>query len=462
MTKELLLKNGTLVTAKDTVSADLLIRDGHIAAFGKDLTTDGETRDVAGLLVMPGGIDTHVHLQHPVERLGVVTADDFYTGTVAAACGGTTCIIDFALQKKGDSIEEAIRRRMSEARQSVIDFSLHVILTDLRDEVLAEIPTFIEQGYVSYKLFTTFGDKRIDDGDLVKVFEQLAHHGGLAYVHCENDGAIAHLIRRCLAQGETGPTGHLKSRPPVTEAEAANRAIALADMMGAPICIAHVTSKETVEVIATWANRGTNVFSETCPQYLSLNSEKLAPEHGFEAARYVCTPPLRDPEHQKALWHALERGDVQQVSSDHSSFPVKDREMGRGNFTRIPNGLPGIETRLPILFSEGVVKGRFTANRFVELVATNPAKIFGLYPQKGSLVPGSDADVVVMDPERRWVLDYRNLHQPVDYSPYEGMHLQGAPALTVSRGEIVAENGVPRVERGRGQFVARARRSPRE
>ena len=462
MPKELLLKNGTLVTASDKFDADLLIRDGHIAAFGKDLTTDGETRDVAGLLVMPGGIDTHVHLQHPIERLGVVTADDFYTGTVAAACGGTTCIIDFALQKKGDSIEEATRRRMDEARQSVVDFSLHVILTDLRDEVLDEIPTFIERGFVSYKLFTTFGDKRVDDGGLVKVFERLAPHGGLAYVHCENDGAIGHLIRRCLEQGETGPTGHLKSRPPITEAEAANRAIALADMMGAPICIAHVTSKETVEVIENWSNRGTIVFSETCPQYLSLNSEKLAPEHGFEAARFVCTPPLRDSKHQEALWQALERGSVQQVSSDHSSFPVKDREMGRDNFTRIPNGLPGIETRLPILFSEGVVKGRFTANRFVELVATNPAKIFGLYPRKGSLGMGADADLVVMDPEKQWVVDYRNLNQPVDYSPYQGMQIQGAPALTISRGQIVAENGAARAERGRGQFVARARRSTRE
>jgi len=462
MPKELLLKNGTLVTASDRFDADLLIRDGHIATVGKDLTTDGETRDVTGLLVMPGGIDTHVHLQHPIERLGVVTADDFHTGTVAAACGGTTCIIDFALQKKGDSIKDAIRRRMDEARQSVIDFGLHVILTDLRDEVLEEIPSFIEQGYVSFKLFTTFGDKRVDDGGLVKVFEQLAAHGGLAYVHCENDGAIGHLIRRCLAHGETGPSGHLNSRPPITEAEAANRAIALADMMGAPICIAHVTSKETVEVIETWRHRGANVFSETCPQYLSLNSEKLAPEHGFEAARYVCTPPLRDPEHQKALWLALERGSVQQVSSDHSSFPVKDREMGRENFTRIPNGLPGIETRLPIVFSEGVAKGRFTANRFVELVATNPAKIFGLYPQKGSLGLGADADLVVMDPARQWIVDYRNLNQPVDYSPYEGMHLQGAPALTISRGQIVAENGMPHAERGRGQFVARARRGTRE
>jgi dihydropyrimidinase len=404
---------------------------------------------------MPGGIDTHVHLEHPIERLGVTTADDFHTGTVAAACGGTTCIIDFALQKKGDSIERAVRRRMNQASQSVIDFGLHVILTDLRDEILSEIPLFIDRGYVSYKLFTTFGDKCIDDRGLVKVFEQLAPHGGLAYVHCENDGAIGHLIQKCLASGETGPTGHLKSRPPITEAEAANRAIALADMMGASICIAHVTSKETVEVIEVWRKRGARVVSETCPQYLSLSSEKLAPEHGFDAARYVCTPPLRDSEHQTALWQALERGALQQVSSDHSSFPVKDREMGRGNFTRIPNGLPGIETRLPILFSEGVSKGRFTANRFVELVATNPAKIFGLFPQKGSLSVGADADLVVVDPLKTWVIDHRHLHQPVDYSPYDGMSIRGAPILTISRGDIVVENGEPRANRGRGQFISR-------
>lgn len=455
MSSDLLLKNGTLAGAEETYPADLLIRGGRIAAIGRDLPADGEARDVTGLFVMPGGIDTHVHLQHPVERLGVVTADDFYTGTVAAACGGTTAIIDFALQDQGGSIEQALARRIEQARPSAIDYGLHVIVTDVRDDVLAEIPSAIASGHVSYKLFTTFADKRLDDASLVAVFEQTAAHGGLAYVHCENDGAITHFIRRCLERGDTGPSAHVKARPPLTEAEAAHRVLALAQMMKATVVIAHVTSEETLEVIEAWRRRGSRVFCETCPQYLTMTDRELAPELGFDAAPYVCTPPLRAPEHGHALWKALQRGQIQQVCSDHSSFTLQDREMGRHDFTRIPNGLPGIETRLSILFSEGVSTGKISINRFVELVSTNPAKIFGLFPKKGSLSIGADADLVVFDPEKEWIIDHKMLHQKVDYSPYQNMEVKGAPVLTISRGEVVSENGEPKAERGRGQFIRR-------
>jgi dihydropyrimidinase len=455
MSRELLLSGGTLATATESVEADLLIRDGKIALIGRDLATDGEKRDVSGLLVMPGGIDTHVHLEHPIERLGVVTGDDFYTGTVAAACGGTTTIIDFALQKKGESIAEALSRRRGQAEKCVIDYGLHVILTDVRDDVLAEIPHFIKEGYTSYKLFTTFGDKYLDDEAIIKVFEKTSAGGALAYMHCENDAACRHFVSAALKRGDTGPPGHRDGRPPLTEAEAVNRAIALAVMLDATVCIAHVTSKEALEVITSWRSKGARVNCETCTQYLTLTDEKLGPELGFEAAKYVCTPPLRAADHLESLWIGIERGGIQQVSSDHSSFTFKDREMGRDNFTRIPNGLAGIETRLPILFSDGVVTGRISLNRFVELTATNPAKIFGLFPQKGTLAVGADADIVVMDPEKEWVVDYKKLHQAVDYSPYEGKELKGAPVLTLSRGEAVAENQEPQMERGRGRFLAR-------
>ena len=456
MSSDLLLTGGTLVTPSESTQADLLIRRGRIAAIGRDLQADCDRRDVTGLWVMPGGIDTHVHLEHPIDRLGVVTADDFYTGTVAAACGGTTSIIDFALQRKGETIEQAVTRRMEEAGKSVVDYGLHVILTDVRDDVLEEIPRFIAEGYVSFKIYTTFGDKYVDDAGLLRVLEKTAAHGGLVYVHCENDAAIRYFTLACIECGETGPPGHMKSRPPEAEAEAVSRVIALAEMVRAPLCIAHVTSRRALESIQTARTRGVPVFAETCPQYLTLTDEQYAVDRGFEAAKYVCTPPLRAREHQQALWRGLSHGDLQQVSSDHSSFRFKDqRQVGRGDFTRIPNGLPGIETRLSILFSEGVCQGRLSASRFVDLVAAQPAKIFGLYPQKGTISVGSDADLVVLDPDAEWVVDYRSLHQAVDYSPYDGMTLKGTPVLTLLRGQVVSEGRQPRVERGQGRFLAR-------
>ncbi len=455
MTSDLLLTGGTLITPSESTQADLLIRQGRIAAIGRDLAADCETRDVSGLWVMPGGIDTHVHLEHPIDRLGVVTADDFYSGTVAAACGGTTSIIDFALQRKGETIRQAVDRRMAEAAKSVIDYGLHVILTDIRDDVIDDIPRFVDEGYVSFKIYTTFGDKYVDDDGLIRVLEKAGASGGLVYVHCENDAAVRHFTLGCIECGETGPPGHMKSRPPEAEAEAVGRAIALAEMVNAPLCIAHVTSRGALETIRAARARGAAVVAETCPQYLTLSDRKYSVDLGFEAAQYVCTPPLRAEEHQHALWDGLRRGDLQQISSDHSSFKKEQKLMGRDSFTRIPNGLPGIETRLSLLFSEGVRKGRLSANQFVDLMAAQPAKIFGLYPRKGAISVGSDADLVCMDPTAEWVVDHRALHEAADYSPYDGMQLQGAPVLTLSGGRVVSEQGQPHVERGQGRFLAR-------
>ncbi len=459
MPPELLIRGGTLVTAADSKQADVLVRDGKIAETGAGLQTAGRVLDASGQLVMPGGIDTHVHLSHPVDRLRITTADDFYTGTVAAACGGVTTIVDFALQRRGESLSQARDRRIQQdaAGHPVIDYGFHIIVTDVRDDVLDEIPTLVGEGFPSFKLLMTYSDKKVDDTALLRVMERTAQHGGLAYIHCENDAAVTHLIQRCLSRGESGPVFHARSRPPQVEAEAANRAIMLAELMGAPLCVAHVTCAGAATHVATARLQGQPVVSETCPQYLTLTEDVYDPSRGFESAKYVCSPPIRAPEHREALWEAVTRGEIQQVASDHSPFRYGDQKtQGRDDFTRIPNGVPGIETRLPLLFTGGVHAGRFSANRFVELVSTNPAKIFGMYPRKGSLEIGADADVIVLDPAREVEIDHTKLHSAMDYSPYQGTRVRGFPTWTISRGEIIAERGQPDAERGRGQLVQRS------
>jgi dihydropyrimidinase len=457
----LLIRGGTLVDASRSTSGDLLVRDGRIAAAGAiatDEAGDATVLDAHGLLVMPGGIDTHTHLAHPIDRMGISTADDFYTGTVAGACGGVTTIIDFALQRKGDSLPDVMERRVAEAgADAVIDFGLHMIVTDVRDDVIDQIPTLIEDGHPSFKIYMTYADKVVPDDDLMRVLEATAEHGGLVYLHCENDCAVRHLIHRFREAGHTGPMYHARSRPPQVEAEATNRAIMLAEVVGAPVCIAHVTSAQAAAHVADARGRSAAVAAETCPQYLVLTEERYRNGGDFEAGKYVCSPPLRPGGHPEALWGHLADGSIQQVSSDHAPFRFADQKtQGRDDFTRIPNGLPGIETRLPILFSEGVSEGRISANRFVEITATNPAKIFGLYPRKGSLEVGADADVVLFDPRREVTIDHADLHSAVDYSPFQGMRIKGMPVVTISRGEVVARDGEAVGERGRGRRVERS------
>ncbi len=461
---ELVIGGGTLVSDGEARLADLLVRDGKIAEVGDGLTTTGRVIDAAGHLVMPGGIDTHVHLQHPIDRLGIRTADDFHTGTVAAACGGVTTIIDFALQRHGDSLLEARDRRLAEIRDDVtIDYGLHMIITDASDAAVAEMPELIANGFPSFKIYMTYADKIVHDDGLIRVLEAAGAHGGLVYLHCENDCAVTHLIRQHLHRGDTDPLFHARSRPPDVEAEATYRAIMLARLAGAPVCIAHVTCADAVAHVAEARERGQAVAAETCPQYLVLTEEVYDPGHGFEAAKFVCSPPIRAAEHREALWQALESETIQQVASDHAPFRFADQKtQGRDDFTRIPNGVPGIETRLPLLFTQGVQAGRFDVERFVELTSTNPAKIFGMYPQKGSLNIGADADLIVVDPDLITELHAADLHSAVDYSPFENMKVHGVPTWTISRGEVIVDDGVPVAQKGRGQLVPRSTIDPED
>ena len=442
---------------------DVLVRDGRIAAVGPGIAgaraadLAAKVIDARGHWVMPGGIDTHTHVRHPIDRLGITTADDFFTGTVAGACGGVTTIIDFSLQRRGESLLHARDRRLAEIEpDAVIDYGFHNIVTDVRDDVLAEIPALIEDGFPSFKLHMTYSDKIVDDAGLLRVLEVTGAHGGLVLVHCENDSAVNHLIERHLAAGKTGPAYHASSRPPAVEAEATHRAIMLANLAGAPLCIAHVTSAGAARHVADARERDEPVAAETCPQYLVLDDSVYDPNGGFEVAKFVCSPPIRAAEHRDVLWDALAAGSIQQVSSDHAPFHYENQKtMGRDNFTRIPNGLPGVETRLPLVFTGGVTTGRLSPQRFVEITATNPARIFGLYPRKGTLDVGADADLIVVDPEAEGEIDAAQLHSAVDYSPYQGLRVRGFPTWTVSRGEVIVEHGEPVARRGRGRLAER-------
>jgi len=459
---EVLVRGGTVVTADSMELSDVLIREGKIVELGLELETDGLIIDASDHWVMPGGIDTHTHLDHPIERLGVRTADDFYVGTIAGACGGVTTIIDFSLQAQGESLIKARDRRLAEIEpDSVIDYSFHTIVTDVNPESIKEIESLVEAGFPSFKIYMTYGDKKVGDGDLLTLLEEVATSGGLAYLHCENDCAITHLIERHLTRGETGPQFHASSRPVAVEAEATNRAIMLAELAGAPICIAHVTSEVVARHVEEARRRGQPVVGETCPQYLVLNDSVYDPTVGFEMAKFVCSPPIRGIDQVEALWSTVEDGLLQQVSSDHAPFRYEGQKTGgRGDFTRIPNGLPGIETRLPLMFTYGVKAGRISPSRFVELTSTNPARIFGMYPNKGTLDIGTDADIVIVDPEKETELDPACLHSAVDYTPYQGLIVSGFPTVTLSRGEVIVEDGEPIVTRGRGKVVERQRIDP--
>lgn len=460
---ELLITGGTVVTADRMERADVLVRDGRIAAVGPNLlpgdpSSHGAARviDAGGHWVMPGGIDTHTHLAHPIDRLGINTADDFFTGTVAGACGGVTSIIDFSLQRRGESMLHARDRRLAEIEpDAIIDYGFHTIVTDVRDDVIGEVPVLIEDGFPSFKVYMTYGDKIVDDAGLIRLLEATGASGGLVYVHCENDCAVTHLIERHLSAGQTGPAYHAPSRPPEVEAEATHRAIMLAGLARAPLCIAHVTSAGAARHVADARAQGHPVAAETCPQYLVLDDSVYDPDAGFEVAKFVCSPPMRAAEHRDVLWEALAAGSIQQVSSDHAPFRYRDQKTtGRGNFTRIPNGLPGIETRLPLLFAYGVKTGRLSPQQFVAVTATSPARIFGLHPRKGTLDVGADADLIVVDPDAEVAIDAAALHSAVDYSPYQGM--KGCfPTWTLSRGEVVVDRGEPMARRGRGRLAER-------
>jgi dihydropyrimidinase len=408
------------------------------------------------MYVMPGGIDVHTHLDMPMGEIR--SSDDFETGTRAAAFGGTTCIVDYATQARGMRMRDAFDawREMAEGKAS-IDYGFHMIVTDLAGGGLADMDEMVREGVTSFKLFLAYPRSlMVDDGIVFRVMERAARNGALVCIHAENGLIIDVLIERALAEGKTAPVYHALTRPPRAEAEAVHRSMAIAEMVGAPVYIVHVSSGDALDEIRWARARGAAVFAETCPQYLLLSIDDLA-RPDFEGAKYVLTPPLRPKEHQAALWAGLRDGDLQVVATDHCPFRFADQKiLGRGDFTKIPNGGPGIEDRLQLLWHYGVNQGRMTINRFVDLVSTTPARLFGLYPNKGEIAAGSDADLAIWDPDVECVIGAATHHMRVDYSLYEGFRVKGAARTVLSRGEVIVNGGQFLGKPGRGRYRKRA------
>ncbi len=451
---DLVIKNGTIVTATETYKADIGCQNGKITSIGKEIKGDQQI-DAEGLYVFPGAVDMHTHLDMPFG--GSVSSDDFYTGTVAAACGGTTTIIDFAIQTQGGTLKEALATWMKKAEgKAVTDYGFHVAITDLPPERMKEIPQMVEQGVTSFKLFLAYkGALMVDDATFYQALKMARKYGALICVHAENGDVIDVLIKNLLKEGKTEPYYHAVSRPDRAEGEATFRAIALAEMAEAPIYIVHLTCAEALEKVRFARDKGLPVYAETCPQYLLLDIERYK-EPNFNGAKYVMSPPLREAWNQEILWDGLRSGDLQVISTDHCPFNFAgQKDMGKDDFSKIPNGAPGIETRISLLYTEGVIKGQFSVNKMVELTATNPARLFGLLPEKGTIAVGADADIVLFDPKKEVTLTQRMLHQNVDYTPYEGMKVTGYPVKTIVAGKVVVDNGEFVGEKGTGKYIKR-------
>src|SRR3954463_8246047 len=453
-----IIRKGTVVTATDSYVADVAVIDGKIAAIGKDLPAENASRilDASGKLLLPGGIDVHTHLDMPFG--GTTSADDFETGTRAAAFGGTPTLIDFAIQSKGQPLRQAFDTWMSKASsKAVSDYAFHCIVTDVSAGQLSEMNDLVREGVTSFKLFMAYpGVFMLDDGSIFKALQNTAKNGALVCMHAENGSAIDVIVQQALAEGKKAPKYHALTRPTTAEAEATSRAIALAEMAGAPVYIVHLSCNEALEKVREARDRGLPAYAETCPQYLYLSLENMdAP--GFEGAKYVFTPPLREKWHQEKLWQGLKHDHLQVVSTDHCPFCFKEqKEMGKDDFTKIPNGGPGIEHRMSLIYSGGVGKGRFSVNRFVELVSTTPAKLFGLYPRKGAIAVGSDADIVIFDPNHREVISAQTHHMRVDYSMFEGIQVTGTADMVLSRGKVIVEGEKFLGRAGQGQFLRRS------
>jgi len=452
------IQNGVVVTATDTYAADVGITGETIAAIGKGLPIDGAQRviDARGRYVMPGGIDVHTHLDMPFG--GTTSADDFQSGTIAAAHGGTTTLIDFAIQYKGQSLRTAFDTWMKKADgKAVTDYAFHCIVTELGESHMEEMRQMVREGVSTFKLFMAYpGVFMLDDATIFKAMRVAAESGGMICMHAENGGAIDVIVQRALAEGKKAPKYHALTRPTTAEAEATGRAIALAEMAGSPVYIVHLSCNEALEKVREARDRGLPVYAETCPQYLYLSIDNMdTPD--FEGAKYVFTPPLREKWHQEKLWQGLAKDDLQVVSTDHCPFCFKEqKEMGRDDFTKIPNGGPGIENRMSLVYSGGVSAGRFSPNRFVQLTSTAPAKLFGVYPRKGTVAVGSDADLVIFDPHAEEVISAKTHHMRVDYSMFEGIKVKGVPKIVLSRGRVVVENGKFLGRPGAGSFLKRA------
>src|SRR6201988_969126 len=451
------IRNATVVTATDTYRADVGISGDRVSAIATQLPAEnaGRVIDATGLLLIPGGIDVHTHLDMPFG--GTTSADDFETGTRAAAFGGTTTLIDFAIQYKGQTLRHAFDTWMKKADgKAVADYAFHCIITELGESQLDEMGALVREGVSSFKLFMAYpGVFMLDDATIFKAMLQAAKHGGMICMHAENGGVIDVLVQRALAEGKTAPKYHALTRPTTAEGEATARAIALAEMAGAPVYLVPLSCNDALEKVREARDRGLPAYAETCPQYLHLSLENMdAP--GFEGAKYVFTPPLREKWHQEKLWQGLARDTWQGVSTDHCPFCFKEqKELGRDDFTKIPNSGPGIEHRLSLVYSGGVHGNRFSPNRFVQLVSTAPAKLFGLYPRKGTIAIGSDADLVLFDPNHEETISAKTNHIRVDSSVFEGIPIKGVPRTGRSRGRKVVDSGKFVGRPGSGQFLRR-------
>ena len=456
---DLLIRNGTVATAADTTRCDVAIRGGKIAGLGHDFGSAAREIDATGKLVLPGAVEGHCHIEQ-MGSLGVMIADDFYSGTVAAVFGGTTSVLAFAAQHRGQSLREVVDDNLARARpKAVIDYGFHLIVSDPTPQVLGqELPALIKDGFTSFKIYMTYDKLRLDDLQILDVLSVAKQHGAFVLVHAENYDMIRWLRQRLLDRGHTAPRYHAVSHPRVAEGEATGRAVALSRLVDVPMLIVHVSTEEAMDEIRVAQTAGLKVYGETCPQYLFLTADDLDRE-ALEGAKFCCSPPLRDRRAQEAMWRGIVNGTFQVFSSDHAPYRFDaSGKLSAGpnsSFVQIANGIPGIELRAPLLFSGGVSAGRIDINRFVALTATNPAKIYGLYPRKGTIAVGADADVAIWDPHKEVTVTYDLLHDASGYTPYEGMRLKGWPVTVLSRGRIAVEDGELRIGRGTGEFLAR-------
>lgn len=455
---DLIVQGGRVATAADVTTCDIGIKDGRISALAERLEDAGRIIDAAGKTVTPGGVDGHCHLDQPTTD-GSVAADDFVSGTRSAAAGGTTTVIPFALQIRGHSLHEAIEDYHQRATgKALIDYAFHLIVTDPTAQVCGqELPALIQDGYSSFKIYMTYDDMKLDDRQILDVLSVARRHQGMVMIHAENSDCIGWLTDRLEEAGKIEPRYHATSRPRPVEREATHRAITLAELLDVPVLIVHVSAREAVQEIQRAQARGLKIFGETCPQYLFLTEDDLD-KPGFEGAKCMCSPPPRDKENQQVIWDGLSNGTFQVLSSDHAPTRYDDPKgkMLRGNkgsFRWVPNGVPGIETRLALMFSEGVGKGRIDLPSFVALTATNAAKLYGLYPRKGTIAVGSDADIVVWNDDRELTITNDLLHHNVDYTPYEGIRLKGWPETVLCRGQAIFEDGEIKGQPGYGEFL---------
>lgn len=452
----ILITGGTVLSSTGAVKADVLVDGETIAALSAPgISWDADkVIDAGGKYVLPGGIDGHTHMEMPFG--GTHSNDTFETGTTAAAWGGTTTIIDFAVQAKGTTLQSTLDKWHSKADGNcAIDYGFHMIVSDVNDTSLKEMQTCIDQGVNSFKMFMAYpGVFYATDGEILRAMQRAADIGGLIMMHAENGIAIDELVAQALREGRTDPVQHGLTRPSALEGEATSRAITLAKVTGSPLYIVHLSAAEALAAVAGARNTGQNVFAETCPQYLYLSIEDLA-KPDFEGSKYVASPPLRPKEHQASLWNGLRTNDLSVVSTDHCPFCFNEqKELGRGDFSKIPNGIPGVEHRMDLLH-QGVVAGEISLARWVEITSTTPARMFGLYPRKGTISPGSDADIVVYDPAATQTLSVETHHMNVDYSAYEGMQITGKVDTVLSRGRVVVEGNAFHGSAGHGRFLSR-------